>query len=477
MNKHLGKHRAVSVIIWLIGLVVIASIIGIIGVSRLQEFISQATAVLRPPINSLISALTENPGVAQAVFVGAQVLTLFVLVFLTYLNVKNGRNMIEANEDMVESNQNVVEETRKDRKREPVKKLLTNLEPLREELDKHRYQINNLTDNTHSRRSVSGRSYSEIDEWDLDLSSFPKYDLRRIERQIDETEMIQALEDYERKYKQYRTTREIEEGSIQNQLLQSRIIPKKIRETDWSDAGPYSHMSSIKSSRVDPLTDEEVAEYIENNQEEVAANLIEGGPVTDHYYPIYTEVLEAFKEEDALAKKSFGKLDDAASDLKSAYERLENEIGRFERATLDEYDILRTEIDEMSEEPGQEDDGPLELEVVEVSDVEFEIGAGEVYLRSEKYDKEWGDIELDDYGETEENSRALERETPGTSYDSIYILKDGWVQCIKEFQTNDGAVEKKADTYPPEEIKRIRYDVAKKGGISKYDRFDGRFSD
>ena len=152
MIKDLWKLRAIRVIIGLIGLALIASIIGIsfIGISRLQEFTSQISAVLRPPINFAISELTENPGVAQAIFVGAQVLTSFVLVLLTYLNVRNGQSMIEANEDMVESNRNVVEETRKDRKREPVKKLLTNLEPLRDELDKHSYRINSLADSTSS---------------------------------------------------------------------------------------------------------------------------------------------------------------------------------------------------------------------------------------------------------------------------------------------------------------------------------------
>ena len=184
-----------------------------------------------------------------------------------------------------------------------------------------------------------------------------------------------------------------------------------------------------------------------------------------------------FKESNPRLKKEFEDLDEAVSELRSAYKKLKNEIRRFEKAALDEYDILSTELDEMGEElEEEEDDGPLELDIVEVSDVEFEIGAGEVYLKSEEYDKERSDIDREDYEEIGEYVKAMERETPGTSYDSIYILKDGWVQCIKDLQMTENTIIKKAYTYPPEEIEKIEYDVASEGETSEYDYFDGRFS-
>jgi len=451
----------------------------IIGFSVLQGPLIQLLTGFSQAIDWFISAIIENPLVAQAAFVGAQAVTSVVLVYLTLRSVRNGQDMRESNQEMVKSNQNVVKETRKDRKRESVKKLLTNIEPLKKELETHGYRIEDRYRRRPALSPVYGETYPQIPEWDLDLSFFPKYDLRRIEDEIGESSMIPMLDKYEREYKNYRIVRSSAIESVKWEISNDQLI-SEVEDIEWSEVDsdlrarsrsggdPGSHCSSAGR---DSLTEDEVKEYIESNQNHIAEALIGGESVNPRYKIVYKKVLNEYREDD----KAIQKLDSAASELKSTYEELGNEISNFNKSVLTGYDILPIEIDEIREQldrkEEEEEDGKLELETVEVSDVASEVGSGTVYVKSKEYDKSREDIKEEDYETYEDYNRALHQDTPGTDYDSISILKGGWVHCIRENETGQGRISRVSTTYPPEEIEKItRFESQKRS--TEDDRLD-----
>ncbi len=486
MKGHRRRYWANRLLKWIKSVALLATAVWVIGPGTVQNTIEGILIYILQSANSIynavVSALLSNPRVAQALFVGIQAFTSVAIVALTVSSVRTSRKMMEANEDMVESNQNVVEETRKDRKRETVKKLLTNIEPLKEELNNHSRRINKLHEDNFGNVSISGTVYPEIDDWDLDLSFFPKHDLGRIERQIDKTNAISTLSKYEDKYSLYIRKRDEAEREIESNLLLSNKVKNKIEETDWEDTSPRT--STLKTDHIprensqrESLTEKEVWSYINENNEEIANVLVSGGRIEDRFEPVYRKVLKNYKEDSEQIADVLNNLDQAAEDLKTAYNHLNSELDEFKKKTLDEYDILNAELDEINTGEGEEEDETVKLGTVRVSDVEFEIGKGTVYRRSDDRTKTVSDLNEEDYETDEEYYQAMETETSGDEYDSIYILKDGWVQCIKELRYSEQNSSREAYTYPPEEIEKIRYTVSNHTWNSDTYRFDGRFTD
>lgn len=91
-----------------------------------------------------------------------------------------------------------------------------------------------------------------------------------------------------------------------------------------------------------------------------------------------------------------------------------------------------------------------------------ELGSATVYFTDKEYEKTRDDFDLDDYEDSHEYMKEQQKETPGTRYDNVILLPNGWVECVHVGQEDRNNRKHMADTVPRRRIERIAWKKANK---------------
>lgn len=162
-----------------------------------------------------------------------------------------------------------------------------------------------------------------------------------------------------------------------------------------------------------------------------------------------------------IIEKLFNDLEEAVQDLKEAYYEVSrcrgdsSALNQLEYFLKNEYDILESELQsDLKESHESQNPKLVEVKLTTVSVEDLEIGSGIVYLQSDEYGKTRDDIKKEDYENDSEYYTALQEETPGELFNSIRVLKGGWVECTNRLPSSE--YEKSITSlYPPSSVKRI----------------------
>lgn len=436
---------------------------------------------------SLTTQLTEYL-IANPVWL--QIVPTTALAYYTYRSVKHSERNVDATEHHIK-------EIQKDRLRSNVRQVIINdLFPLREALSDHKYRIEKVANRLRRVSMHSIDDFPELEEWDLnsvdddsdnrDLNDIiidiqrlsPDSEVGRFSSKFEKMNVADQLKQYRELYNDYIQKRKLIQDRLMVCLDNDNRIGRILNDANWEQINSPSERHRTRSrpsTRAEKLSKQRQSDenkvkqaqahrYLKHNAESVANRIMRGNSdimQKKPYDQIISQIRDGFDND-------FERLDQIRSELWDVYDCLLGEQDYRSHGSINklithlkyEYDIYNIGLT-----PSDDEHEEVEEEITENSNEnssnsnieEFEIQDGSVYIVDEEYDESFDDVSSDDFENYAEFIRAKENATPGTRYNTIRILPNGWIECVDIIFSPelDDDPSYSTTTYPPHMVDRI----------------------